>query len=142
MGWSWTIIEHMSEMRSAARAFYFITRHTIFAPVPLISRLLYVAVHRHKNGGAILLSGVWSLAIDLRWIVRSPEQIEQFVVACLAGIKRDLYYLGALHIAGDHRGHTRRFLKNCLCCTKNNPLRDRRRLPGHCAPAGRLPRTG
>src|SRR4026208_630029 len=29
MGWSWTIIEHMSEMRSAARAFYLVTRHPI-----------------------------------------------------------------------------------------------------------------
>jgi hypothetical protein len=46
--------------------------------------LLFIDI---KDGGAILLSGVWSLAIDLSRIMGSPEQIEQFVVACLAGIK-------------------------------------------------------
>jgi len=71
-----------------------------------------------KDGGAILFSGVWSLAIDLGRIVCAPEQIEKFVVTCLAGIKRDLYCLGALHIAGDHRSHTWRLFKNCLGAPK------------------------
>src|SRR5436853_7542266 len=50
--------------------------------------------------------------------MRSPEQIEQFVVACLAGIKRDLYCFGALHITGDHRGYAWRALKNRLRAPK------------------------
>src|SRR4030095_11908259 len=74
-----------------------------------------------KDGGAILLSSVWSLAIDLDRIMRSPEQIEQFVVACLAGIKRDLYCLGTLHIAGDHRGYASRLFKNCVGAPKTTP---------------------
>jgi len=77
--------------------------------------LLFIDI---KDSGAILLSCVWSLAIDLGRIMRSPEQIEQFVVACLAGIKRDLYCFGALHIAGDHRGYAWRALKNRLRAPK------------------------
>src|SRR4030095_15713683 len=74
-----------------------------------------------KDGGAILLSSVWSLVIDLGRIMRSPEEIEQFVVACLAGIKSDLYCLGTLHIAGDHRGYASRLFKNCVGAPKITP---------------------
>lgn len=50
--------------------------------------------------------------------MRSPEQIEQFVVAGFCGIKRDLYCLDALHMARGHRSHAWRLFENRLCAPK------------------------
>src|SRR4029077_2117818 len=130
MGWSRTIIEHISEMRSAARAFYFITRH----PMTVVRGYGYSISGQRRvetgttGAGLKLHIGANQLVsargaeinsffviVPILILVRSPEQIEQFVVACLAGIKRDLYCLGALHIARTHPGHTWRSLNKRLC---------------------------
>src|SRR5215470_18010957 len=44
-----------------------------------------------ENRGAVLLAEVGSLAVHLRRVVNGPENVEQFVVADLFGIKRNLY---------------------------------------------------
>src|SRR5206468_12154465 len=87
-----------------------------------------------KDVGAVLLSGVRALAVDFGWIVCAPEKIEKFVVACFAGIERDLYRLGTLHIARDHRGYPWRLLKNCLGAPKTTA----REIGGVCRGTVRL----
>ena len=47
-----------------------------------------------KNGGAILLSEVRTLAIHLCWVVHFPKRIKQLFVADFGRIKRNLNHFG------------------------------------------------
>ena len=52
-----------------------------------------------EDHGAILITNVWALAIDLRWIVEAKENIDERIEAHLGGVVGDLHDFNVTCIA-------------------------------------------
>src|SRR5882757_9853483 len=53
-----------------------------------------------ENRGAVLLAEVRPLAVDLRWIVQVPENVDQRLVLHFFRIEFDLYHFGVAGLVG------------------------------------------